>query len=273
MPTSLSSIKISASALLSLIGSAHAPQIVDVRIDEDYALDPRLIPSSIRASHKNMAMLEAQISVARPVVISCQKGMKLSEGVAALLRLKGFSARVLDGGHEGWAGAKLPLFKADTLPLSSANTPQYWVTRERPKIDRIACPWLIRRFIDPRAQFLYVTAAEVHGVASRFDAIPYDVPECFFTHRGEETSFDTILFEAGLQDFTPLKQLATIVRGADTDRLELSPQAAGLLAISLGLSALESDDLTQLAHGMLIYDALYAWCCKASGETHNWREK
>ena len=134
-----------------------------------------------------------------------------------------------------------------------------WVTRERPKIDRIACPWLVARFIDAEAEFLYVPAADVLRVAVQTGATPYDVPGVEMGHVGELCSFDAFLAKHGLTD-PALVRLATIVRGADTDRLELAPQSAGLLAISLGLSRCHADDHAMLAHGMVLYDALYAWC-------------
>jgi hypothetical protein len=145
-----------------------------------------------------------------------------------------------------------------------------WVTRERPKIDRIACPWLITRFIDPAAEFLYVPANEVLKAASARDAIPYDVPNVEFSHVGELCSFDAFLAKYGLTD-PALHRLAVIVRGADTNRLDLAPQAAGLLAVSLGLAHTFADDHALLAQGMVLYDALYAWCKSCQGETHDWR--
>ena len=147
-----------------------------------------------------------------------------------------------------------------------------WVTRERPKIDRIACPWLIRRFIDPNAVFLFVAAPEASAVAERLGATPFDIEGIFWSHRGETCTFDTILTEFGLQN-AALDRLAAIVRGADTARPDLAPQAPGLLAISLGLSRLIDDDLKQLEAGLLIYDALYLWCRDAAEETHNWPSK
>ena len=144
-----------------------------------------------------------------------------------------------------------------------------WITRERPKIDRIACPWLIRRFVDPRAVFLYVDAAEVSAVAEIFGAAPFDIDGAFWSHRGERCTFDTMLNEFGLAS-EALTRLATIVRGADTDRHDLAPQAAGLLAASLGLSRMYRDDLEQLDASMALYDALYRWCRDAVEETHDW---
>jgi hypothetical protein len=144
-----------------------------------------------------------------------------------------------------------------------------WITRERPKIDRIACPWLIQRFVDPAAEFLYVPKDDVLRIAEETGALPYDVPNVELTHVGELCSFDAILAKYGLTD-PVLQQLAVIVRAADTDRLDLAPQAAGLLAISLGLSANFSDDHAMLAHGMVVYEALYSWCRTCQGETHDW---
>ena len=146
------------------------------------------------------------------------------------------------------------------------------MTRERPKIDRIACPWLIRRFVDPNAAFLFVAAPEVPAVADSFGATAFDIEGVFWSHRGETCTFDTMLTEFGLQS-AALDRLATIVRGADTARPDLAAQAPGLLAISLGLSQLINDDLEQLEAGLLIYDALYLWCRDASEETHNWPSK
>jgi hypothetical protein len=143
------------------------------------------------------------------------------------------------------------------------------VTRARPKIDRIACPWLIRRFIDPSAVFLFVAASEVQAVAENFAAGPFDIENVFWSHRAELCTFDVMIDELGL-DTAPLKRLATIVRAADTARLDLSPEAPGLLAASLGLSRMYSDDLEQLDAGLSLYDAFYRWCRDATDETHNW---
>jgi hypothetical protein len=144
-----------------------------------------------------------------------------------------------------------------------------WVTRERPKIDRIACPWLIARFIDDEAEFLYVPADQVRKVAEETGAIPYDVPDVELSHVGELCSFDAFLEKYEL-DEPALGELAAIVRGADTGRLDLAPQAPGLLAISLGLSARFKDDHEMLRHGLVMYDALYAWLTQARDETHGW---
>ncbi|MBI1239872.1 MAG: chromate resistance protein [Alphaproteobacteria bacterium] len=150
-----------------------------------------------------------------------------------------------------------------------SSGPSHWVTRERPKIDRIACPWLILRFIDPHAQFHFVPAVEVLSAADRLPALPFDVPNVRFSHRGDHCSFDAFIADFEIDD-RGVRQLAIIVRGADTVRLDLAPQAAGLLAISLGLSQRFEDDHEMLAHGLTVYDALYAWAHYARGETHGW---
>ena len=147
-----------------------------------------------------------------------------------------------------------------------------WITRERPKIDRIACPWLIERFVDPTAEFLFVPADQVMAQAKATGAIPYDIPGVQLTHVGEKCSFDTFMDVYKLED-AALRRLAVIVRGADTDRLNLAPQCAGLLAISLGLGKVFRDDHVLLEHGMTLYDALYAWCGEVEAgrlERHRW---
>jgi hypothetical protein len=145
-----------------------------------------------------------------------------------------------------------------------------WITRERPKIDRVACPWLIARFIDDDPEFLFVAPDQVVPQASETGAIPFDVEGVELSHDGPKCSFDAFIAKYSLGEDDALQTIATIVRGADTARLDLAPQAAGLLAISLGLSAMFDDDLTQLKHGFVVYDALYAWCRHAATETHTW---
>jgi rhodanese-related sulfurtransferase len=261
--TSISSDKLS-----RLIGTAGAPTLVDVRTDEDFAADPRLIPGAIRHSHRDVQDWAAGLA-GRSVVVICQKGQKLSEGAAAWLRCGGIAAEILEGGHLGWKQAELPTVPADKIPKRDGRGRTVWVTRSRPKIDRIACPWLIRRFVDPAAVFLFVTSAEVEAVAERFDATPFDIENVFWSHRGELCTFDVMVQEFGL--VTPaLQRLATMVRAADTARLDLSPEAPGLLAASLGLSRMYDDDLEQLNAGLLLYDAFYRWCRDAVKETHNW---
>ncbi|MGY3585340.1 rhodanese-related sulfurtransferase [Bradyrhizobium sp. USDA 4341] len=261
--TSISSEKLS-----RLIGTAKAPTLVDVRLDEDFAADPRLIPGAIRHSHLDVQDWASRLS-GQSVVVICQKGQKLSEGTAAWLRCGNIAAEVLEGGHLAWKAAELPTVPVDKIPKRDGRGRTVWVTRSRPKIDRIACPWLIRRFVDPAAVFLFVTSAEVEAVAERFDATPFDIENVFWSHRGELCTFDVMVREFGLS--TPaLERLATMVRAADTARLDLSPESPGLLAASLGLSRMFDDDLEQLSAGMLLYDAFYRWCRDATRETHNW---
>jgi rhodanese-related sulfurtransferase len=261
--TSISSDKLS-----RLIGTANAPALVDVRIDEDFAADPSLIPGASRRSHSNVQDWAGGLS-GKSVVVICHKGQKLSEGTAAWLRHNKIAAEILEGGHVGWKQAELPTVPADKIPGRDTRGRTIWVTRSRPKIDRIACPWLIRRFIDPAAVFLFVAPAEVSAVAERFEATPFDVENVFWSHRGEFCTFDVMAQEFGLSS-PPLDRLATMVRAADTARLDLSPEAPGLLAASLGLSRMYDDDLEQLSAGMLLYDAFYRWCRDAAKETHNW---
>jgi hypothetical protein len=145
-----------------------------------------------------------------------------------------------------------------------------WVTRERPVIDRIACPWLIARFIDKQPEFLFVPPDQVAQVAAETGAIPYDVPGVEFTHVGEGCSFDAFVAKYGLNSDPAIVTIAAIVRGADTDRHSLTPQSAGLLAISMGLRDLSPDDHEVLKRGFIIYDALYAWASRRTTETHSW---
>jgi hypothetical protein len=182
------------------------------------------------------------------VVVYCVHGHEVSQNVA-----KALGARFLEGGIEHWRE------EGGETAAKAAGAGTRWVTRERPKIDRIACPWLVRRFVDPDAEFLYVPAAEVQKTALEKTATPYDVAGVEFTHEGELCSFDAFLRKLNLKE-PALDRLATIVRGADTSRLDLAPQAPGLLAISQGLSRIYPNDLEMLEHGMVMYDALYAWC-------------
>ncbi|MBB3592956.1 rhodanese-related sulfurtransferase [Rhizobium sp. BK529] len=260
-------LEISSDKLNRIIGTPNLPTIIDVRNDEDFAADPRLVPGSTRRDYRTVADWAGE--VAGPVIVLCQRGQKLAHGTAAHLRALGVEAEVLEGGFEGWRDAKGILVPDVKLPPRDARGRTVWVTRARPKIDRIACPWLIRRFVDPSAVFLFVPAAEVPDVADRFNAVPFDIENVFWSHRGELCTFDTMIEEFGLKT-EPLLHLATIVRGADTARPDLAPEAPGLLAASLGLSRMFNDDLAQLEAGMLLYDAFYRWCRDATDETHNW---
>ena len=260
--------EITVAQLQRLIGLPDAPLVVDVRIDEHFAEDPRLLPGSQRRDYRALRDWAPRYA-GRRVVVSCQWGLKLSQGAVALLRNEGVEAESLEGGFEAWRNAGGPLLKAAQLPPRDERGRTLWVTRARPKIDRIACPWLIRRFVDPGAVFLFVAPSEVLAVGERFGATPFDVEDVFWSHRGDRCTFDTMIDELGLQS-PALDQLATIVRGADTARMDLAPQAAGLLAASLGFSRMHKDDLVQLDAVMPLYDAFYRWCRDASEESHNW---
>jgi len=260
--------QITTAQLSRLIGTPNAPVLIDICIDEDFHDDPRLIPAAIRHPFQDIASLAPTLEGKRVVVI-CQKGKKLSEGAAAILRTHGIAAENLAGGNFAWRDAGLPLVPVEKMPPRNAEGRTVWVTRQRPKIDRIACPWLIRRFVDPHAQFLFVAPSEVMAVAEKFGATPFDVEDVFWSHRGDRCSFDIMIEEFALE-IEPLNKLATIVRGADTNRHDLAPEAAGLLAASLGLSRMYRDDLAQLEAGMLLYDAFYRWVRDATDEGHDW---
>jgi rhodanese-related sulfurtransferase len=265
-----SSSRISAEELNRLIGTAQCPVIFDVRRAAVFHAAPTRIAGSLWQNHME---IEASAEVIDPVsgaVVYCIYGHNVSEIAAAKLRAAGVYVRVLDGGNAAFeANGGLLARQGESLPGGVFGAPSVWVTRERPKIDRIACPWLIRRFIDPMAEFHFVAAEWVKDVAEEMGGVPYDVDGVFWSHRGETCTFDTLIEEYGLKS-AALDAVARIVRGADTARLDLAPEAAGLLAISLGLSRIYQDDLEQLEAGMLVYDALYAWARDGQGETHNW---
>ncbi|MEP2029067.1 MAG: sulfurtransferase/chromate resistance protein [Paracoccaceae bacterium] len=254
--------------LLRLIGTPEAPVIVDISIDPDFAKDPFLIPGSFRHPHTDLPGLIARLQ-GRPCVVTCQRGIKLSQGLVAWLRSDGHDAEYLQGGMYAWREFK----NAPRVPAASIPEPvgqsTLWVTRHRPKIDRIACPWLIRRFVDPEARFLFVSPAEVMGVADRYGATPFDVEDVFWSHRGPLCTFDIMLDEFGLRT-DALDRLSKVVRGADTNKHDLAPEAAGLLAISVGLSRQFRDDQTQLDAGLTLYDALYRWARDGANEGHDW---
>ncbi len=262
---------IAADKFARLVGTPQCPAIVDIRSDAEYAAEPRFIPGALRRALAATPGWAGDFA-GRSVVVVGQAGGAPDHGVAAWLRQAGADAEILDGGLRGWAAAGLPLVDASAVPPRDGAGRTLWVTRARPKVDRIACPWLIRRFVDPTALFLFVPAAEVPGVAAQMGATPFDVEGegVRWTHRGDFCTFDAMVAGFGLGGVAPLARLAPIVRGADTARPDLAPEAAGLLAMSLGLSRLHGDDLAQLDAGMAVYDALYRWCRDATGETHDW---
>ena len=258
--------EISPAQLMRLLGTPAVPAILDLRLVEDFALDPALIPTSWRVSHGGLGSVLPDLA-GRRVVCACRAGHKVSHGAAALLRAHGVAAEALGGGVEAWRAAGLPTVPEAAVPEPRRGT--LWVTRHRPKIDRVACPWLIRRFVDPEARFLFVPPAEVEGVAERHGATPFDVEGAAFSHRGPACSFDAMV-DAFALSHPALDHLATLVRAADTDRHDLAPEAAGLLAISVGLSRAHRDDLAQIDAGMVLYDALYRWARDGRGEAHDW---
>jgi rhodanese-related sulfurtransferase len=257
---------ISTDKLVRLIGTANTPALIDVRPEHEFESDARLIPAAVRRNHEQLAEWGNEFA-GRGVIVISRRGQQIAQGVAGWLRHMDVKAEVLEGGFEAWKTAGLPLVPTSKLPPRDSRGRTVWVTRARPKVDRIACPWLIRRFVDPTAVFLYVAPSEVAAVGERFKAAPFDISDVFFGHRGELCTFDVMVQEFALAT-PPLLRLATIVRAADTGRLDLCPEAPGLLAASLGLSRMHDNDLEQLEDGMVLYDAFYRWCRDATGETH-----
>jgi rhodanese-related sulfurtransferase len=251
--------------LARLVASASAPRVVDLRDGPT-----ETIPGSLFPAHPDPTRWG--YAAGSSAVLVDADGSGSAVAAAAILRSEGVAAEVLEGGFAAWAASELPTVSLAHLPPRHEDGRTWWVTRARPKVDRIACPWLIRRFVDPEARFLFVAPGEVLTVAAQQRAEPFDVADegVFWSHRGERCTFDVMVEAFGLDAHEPLVRLAAIVRGADTDRLDLVPEAAGLLAISLGLSRIHSDDHTQLEAGMAVYDALYRWCRDAQGEKHNW---
>ena len=253
--------------LARIVGTPNAPIVIDLGQETvQYT-----IPGVLRRTVSTLPDWATSF-VGRAVIVVCEDGGAKSQGAAAWLRQAGVDADHLEGGSRAWTKAGHPVVDQSVVPFRDAASRTLWVTRARPKVDRIACPWLIRRFVDPTAMFLFVAAPEVLAVAERMGATPFDVEGdgVRWSHDGERCTFDVMVDAFGLGGSDALTRLATIVRGADTGHPEAAPEAAGLLALSLGLSRMYADDLEQLDAGMLIYDALYRWCRDATGETHNW---
>ena len=249
---------ISPAALRQSLASVNAPIVIDVRNAPAFLDAADLIRGALRRDPEKVLDWKKSLPAAASVIVYCVHGHEVSQKVAQAL-----GARYLEGGIEAWREAGGELFQK---PINSSSR---WVTRERPKVDRIACPWLIRRFVDPGAEFIYVPAADVMRISNEKEAVPYDIPDVEFSHVGEKCSFDAFLDFYRLKD-PVLSELALIVRGADTNHLDLAPQAAGLAALSLGLSINFQDDHVMLERGMVMYDALYAWCKKGKAEVHTW---
>jgi rhodanese-related sulfurtransferase len=261
-----SPIEITVQQLSRIIGLPGAPIVVDVRPREETEGGRLLIPTARHLSFQTVSNWASGYRGER-VVVYCREGGDVSRGTAAWLRQAGSEAQTLEGGFEAWRKADQPLMRTNNLPQRDDAGRTIWVTRGRPKIIRIACPWLIRRFIDPQAVFLFVPPSEVTAVAERYRATPFDTGHGVWNDCGNACTFDVMLEEFNLGT-KPLNQLALIIRGADTGRPELTPQSAGLLATSLGFSRMYRDDQAQLDAALPTYDALYRWCRDGTDETH-----
>ena len=268
------SYSISPKDLWNAIATRDSPQLVDVRRRDAYQQSPHLLPGALWRDAANVASWMVDFDPARPLVVACKAGHEMSQSAVAQLRADGVDARILEGGYEGWERADLPMIAKAELERLAPKSPSVWVTRRRPKIDRIACPWLIRRFLDPKARILFVDPDQVVSVARETGGVPFDIKDVELSHVGERCSFDTMLELFGLESEPSLARLALIVRGADTARPDIAAEAAGLHAVSLGLSALAGDDdHGLLERGFIVYDALFAWLRFAAEERHNWPAK
>ncbi len=264
MDATASPESISASEALAAVRAGRSPLIIDVRRRPDFREAGDMIEGALWRDPERLPPPRGGGRGAGHGLAARARGRGGGPGVALARAERGIASRYLQGGiEEGWKAA----YGALDRKAAGANT--RWVTRERPKVDRIACPWLVARFIDPDAEFLYVPAKEVLEAATQRDAVPYDIPGVPFSHDGERCSFDAFLKHFRLAD-PALDRLALVVRGADTARPDLAPQAPGLVAISLGLSRNFADDHEMLEHGMVMYDALYAWCREGQDEMRTW---
>jgi len=261
-----SSVEITVSQFSRLIGLPGAPALIEVRPNEESRTDSELIPTARPLCLQTVSHWASQYHGKR-VVVYCRDGGHASRGVAAWLRQAGANAQTLEGGCEAWRSARQPLMRTDHLPRRDDAGRTTWVTRARPKIIRIACPWLIRRFIDPSAIILFVPPSDITAVEESFQATPFDTGHGIWNDRDDLCTFDVMLGEFGIGT-KPLHQLAQIIRGADTGRPDLTPQSAGLLATSLGFSRMYRDDQAQLDATLPTYDALYRWCRDGTDETH-----
>lgn len=255
---------ISPTVLAKARESATPILVIDVRRQPAWQSSTEMMEGALRRDPEAIATWADELPPAVSIAVYCVHGHEVSQNAAQALRQLDLNAQFLEGGFEAWKEA------TGKVMAKPAGASTRWVTRERPKVDRIACPWLVSRFIDRDADFLYVPAAEVKQVAAARNAIPYDIPDVDFSHEGEKCSFDAFIRKFALTD-PALLQLADIVRGADTARPDLAPQAAGLVALSLGLSRLYQDDHAMLRAGIVMYDALYLWCKEGQDELHSWK--
>ncbi|MEC9342923.1 MAG: chromate resistance protein ChrB domain-containing protein [Pseudomonadota bacterium] len=264
--------RITAQELASLVGSGRSPLVIDVRRREVFEQSTRRIAGAIWRDHMRAAEWSRQFARDARIVVYCVHGHNVSEIAASQLSVLGFDVALLEGGIDAYEKAGGTLVARTGPGVDPAAGPSIWVTRERPKIDRVACPWLIRRFIDPFAVFHFVSAEWVKDVAEETGATPFDIEGVPFSHEAGNCTFDRLIGQFGL-DEPALVHLARIVRGADTAQFDLDPRSAGLLAISLGLSAIEPNDLRQMEQGLPVYDDHYGWCRHAVNETHTWPAK
>jgi rhodanese-related sulfurtransferase len=301
---------ISSASLAPAVGSRAAPLLIDVRKAEAFSESDYFLPGSIRWDYNAGAPMPAELANAKHAVAYCVKGAEVGINGAALLAKANLESHYLEGGLRDWQAAGFVAVKKRPDLGVDGERVSRWVTRARPKIDRVACPWLIRRFIDPRAEFFYVPTNEVFDFAKANNAVAYDIPGAPLEHNGAACSFDSFLHAFELVPTLPaisatpgvaqqaiatfgrtaanmvgdklaakptaLEIVANIVRGADTDALRLAPESAGLLAISLGFSRMIDDDHAMLDAMMPVYDALYEWAISVenkSVEHHNWTPK
>jgi rhodanese-related sulfurtransferase len=264
------SSELSADSLYARLALPNSAVILDLRDESECASQPRIIPGALRRDPSCIEEWITDLHGCPLVVVYGTNGNGTGRVAAQALSRLGHAAHVLDGGLNAWMSAGYPT--ARMRKDLKAPGGSRWVTRERPKIDRLACPWLIRRFIDPDAQFFYTPPHRVREDARALGAEPYDIQDVTFSHRGPRCSFDAFLDEFELHD-PVLDEVATIVRAADTGTLERAREAPGLLAISLGLSVNLTEDILLLEQAMPIYDALYAWRKAAADETHSWPQK
>ncbi|MEM7599196.1 MAG: chromate resistance protein ChrB domain-containing protein [Pseudomonadota bacterium] len=258
--------EITPAQLMRLIGLPDCPEIVDVCIDEDFRDDPYLIPGAWRQDFRDLPGLLARVAGTRVIVV-CQKGKKLSQGVAAWLAAEGVDAQFLQGGMYAWRDHEGMMRVPHCVIPKTQDGATVWVTRHRPKVDRLACPWLIRRFVDRQARFLFVAPTEVDAVADRMGATAFDMEGGAWSHGDGTCSFDTMLARFGLTS-PALMRMADVVRGADLGQHDLHPAAAGLLAVSVGLSRRYRNDQEQLTAGIDLYDTLYRWARDGHEEGH-----
>jgi len=232
---------LSIDSLWATLGTGEAPVLIDARIDEDFDADPRLIPGAVR--RPGLAAAWAAGYAGRSALVYCERGLKISQGAAAWMRACGADACSLAGGFRAWRDAGLPLVREESLPPRDREGRTVWVAGLDPAADRIAVPWLIRRFVDPGAVFLFVEAEEVAAVAARFGADPFG---------GDGPGFADVLARFGLEA-GPLTRFAAIVDGA-------APESAGLRALASGQFMSAHGDADGLETGLAVCDAFYRWC-------------